>query len=162
MMADNELIEKEYNNESEDIQNENVQNDNQQQIEKLKDVKGIKISKKGTAYVQNDAFYEEMLKSIKQGQLTPTALQMIVLICENVNKKMVYKNPEDKKDCISGSVMDCIMYWERFDPSKTHNPFAYFTSVATNGAAKMWRALGKKKFPDSIMTSLDNENIHSL
>lgn len=144
--------------------NEKIENQNTQDeiVEKVKNIKGIKISKKGTAYVQNDAFYEEMLKSFKQHKLTDNALQMIILICVNVNKKMVYKNPEDKKDCISGSIMDCITYWERFDPSKTHNPFAYFTSVATNGAAKMWRALGKKKFPDSIMTSLDNENIHSL
>lgn len=131
-------------------------------LEKIQNIKGIKVSKKGTAYVQNDAFYDEMLKSFKQGKLTDNALQMIILICVNVNKKMVYKDPEDKKDCISGSIMDCITYWERFDPTKTHNPFAYFTSVATNGAAKMWRALGKKKFPDSIMTSLDNENIHTL
>ena len=57
-------------------------------------------------------------------------------------------------------MLDALLYWKSFDPEKSNNPFAYFTSLLTNGLAKGWRKL-YGKFKASEMTSLDN-NIHSF
>lgn len=128
----------------------------------FKGIEGIKKNKSGNYYVMNSALYAEIVKSKAQDELTHNAVMMLALLCENLSKKLLYKDADDRKDCISGSILDCLTYWRSFDTSKSTNPFAYFTSVATNGAAKTWRKLGKINFPDSIMTSLDNANIHSL
>jgi hypothetical protein len=55
------------------------------------------------------------------------------------------------------------MYWERFDATKSNNPFAYFTSVIVNGIAKGWNKLHpeNKKVEGARFISLDN-NIHNL
>lgn len=129
-----------------------------------KDIKGegISTSKNGGQYVKNADFLKEIVKSKEKGKLTRTAAKMIILICSNLIKKMHYVNEEDGKDCLEFAIMDCLLYWDRFDPTKSNNPFAYFTSVASNGFAKGWRRLGYHDFPASIITRLDTGVIHSL
>jgi len=60
-------------------------------------------------------------------------------------------------------MLDCLQYWRGFDPEKSNNPFAYFTSVITNGLAKGWNAFypQNKQVPGAIFTSIDN-NIYSI
>ena len=129
--------------------------------EDITNLEGVKATKDGRNYVQNARLYEEMLKSKAQGKLTDKALGMIILIAQNISNRLHYNDPEDKKDCIQFAIMDCILYWDRFDPEKGNNPFAFFSSVCSNGFAKGWKRLGKQDFPASIVTSLDS-NIHSL
>lgn len=129
---------------------------------KYDNIKGIKKNKTGSYYVSNPILLEEMIKSKNNNELTNDAVIMLTLLCENLSKKMYYKDPEYREDCISNAILDCLQYWRNFDPEKSKNPFAYFTSVATNGFAKQWRCLGKMKFPDSIMTSLSDENVFSI
>lgn len=113
-------------------------------------------------YVKNKELLEEIIKSKEQDELTPRAVMMMQLIAENVIKKMVYQNPDDRDDCVQGAILDCLMYWRGFDPTKSSNPFAYFSSICVNGIGKMWRKLGRVNFPSSIMTRLDGNTIHSL
>lgn len=128
-----------------------------------KNMEGIKVNKAGKLYVRNADLYAEILKSKEQGELTETAIRMLMLMVENIQKKCYYKDPEDKKDCAATAIMDVYMYWNAFNPEKTTNPFAFFTSVITNGLAKGWDKLYpmNRKCPDAKFTSIDN-NIHSL
>lgn len=122
-----------------------------------------KMEQKDTHYVKNADLLKEILISREQGELTPNAVQMIIAICENAAKKLYYKNPQDREDCIASAVEDCLTHWKNFDPTKSEkpNPFAYFSSVCICGYARAWRQMGKMTFPDSIMISL-SDNVHSL
>lgn len=92
--------------------------------------------------------------------MTPAALKMIGLMIENISSKKHYNDIEHKKDCWQTAYLDVLMYWKSFDPEKTNNPFAYFTSVIVNGMNKGWNKItGKIKSSDLI--SIDN-NIHTL
>ena len=113
-------------------------------------------------YVKNKDLLVEIIKSKEQDELTPEAVRMLSLIAENVIKKMVYQNPDDRDDCLQGALLDVLMYWRSFDPTKSSNPFAYFSSICVNGIGKMWRKLGRVNFPSSLMTRLDGNTIHSL
>ena len=57
--------------------------------------------------------------------------------------------------------MDCVKYWKGFDTEKGDNPFAYFTTVCTNGLAKGWKELGYKDIPFSKRVYI-TENIFSI
>lgn len=122
-----------------------------------------KMEHKETYYVKNADLLKEILISRERDELTPRAVEMIIAICENAAKKLYYKNPQDREDCISSAIEDCLTHWRNFDPAKSQhpNPFAYFTSVCVCGYARAWRQLGKIYFPDSIMVSL-SDNVHSL
>ena len=114
-------------------------------------------------YLNNATLLEELKKSKEQGQMTPKLVELFQLMCTRISSKLFYKRPEDKEDCMASAMADCCQYWSYFDETKSANPnpFAYFTSIICNGFGKGWRSLGKTKFPDSVMVSLDS-NIHSL
>lgn len=127
---------------------------------KIENVEGIKTNKNGKQYVSNPYLLQEIIKSKKQGQLTDEAIQMFQLMVENISAKKHYNDPEDRKDCWQSAYLDILLYWKGFDPEKSKNPFAYFTSLIVNGMNKGWHKIsGKIKTSDMI--SLDN-NIHSL
>lgn len=88
---------------------------------------------------------------------------MFMLMVENIQRKCYYKDPEEKKDCAATAMMDIVLYWRAFNPEKSTNPFAFYTSVITNGLAKGWDKLHptNRKCPDARFTSLDN-NIFTL
>lgn len=126
----------------------------------FEDIAGLRTSKQGKIYVSNDVLLEEVMKSKERDELTPKALKMFDLMIQNISSKKYYNNPDDKKDCWQSAYLDILMYWRGFDPEKTSNAFAYFTSLIINGLNKGWhKCTGKLKTSDIV--SLDN-NIHTL
>ena len=126
----------------------------------FEDIEGLRTSKQGKIYVQNDVLLREVMLSKERDELTPKALKMFDLMIQNISSKKYYNNPDDKKDCWQSAYLDILMYWRGFDPEKTSNAFAYFTSLIINGLNKGWhKCAGKLK--TSEIVSLDN-NIHTL
>jgi DNA-directed RNA polymerase specialized sigma subunit len=101
-------------------------------------------------YVKNADLLRVVVESKEKGQLTPEAIKMFSLMIEGITKKMSYKDPEDKADCMAFAMEDLIKYWNRFDPAKSNNPFAYFTQIAKNGMAKGWKKIHPPKSPRTI------------
>lgn len=104
-------------------------------------------------YVNNKELLQEIIKSKEQDELTPRAVEMLIRMANEISKVFKYKYEEDREDCISYSLEDCIKYWRNFDPAKSTNAFAYYTQMIKNGAAKGWRELypikSSKKVPIS-------------
>lgn len=92
--------------------------------------------------------------------MTPAALEMLGLMIENISSKKHYNDNEHRKDCWQSAYLDVLMYWKGFDPEKSKNPFAYFTSVIVNGMNKGWNKITGKIKPSDLI-SIDN-NIHTL
>jgi len=88
---------------------------------------------------------------------------MLLLMINNISAKKTYKDKEVEKDCKQQAILDCLKYWRRFDQEKSNNPFAYFTSVITNGLAKGWNEFypQNKQAAGAIFTSIDN-GIYSI
>ena len=129
-------------------------------MSKIENIEGIKTNKQGKQYVSNPYLLQEIMKSKAQNELTPEAIQMFQLMIENISAKKHYNDPEDRKDCWQSAYLDILLYWRGFDPEKSKNPFAYFTSLIVNGMNKGWHNIsGKIKTSDMI--SIDN-NVHSL
>lgn len=127
----------------------------------FKKTSGIKTRGSGE-YVNNARLFEEIMKSKELGRPTEDFTKMVILIATNASKKLPYMNEDDRDDCIQYAIMDCIAYYQSFDENKSHNPFAYLTSVCSNGFAKGWRRLGYHDCPASLVTRLDGGNVHSI
>ena len=102
------------------------------------------------AYVNNTDLMAAILKSKENGHLTPETIKMFTLMIQGISKKMAYKDPEDREDCMSFAMEDLVRYWNRFDPSKSNNPFAYYTQIAKNGFAKGWKKIHPPNSPRTI------------
>lgn len=38
---------------------------------------------------------------------------------ENISSKKKYPSKEEKEDCQQQAILDCLLYWKSFDPSKS-------------------------------------------
>jgi DNA-directed RNA polymerase specialized sigma subunit len=112
-------------------------------------------------HVKNVDLRNEIVKSKSQNELTPQALDMLILMAKKFSTKLYYVYPEDREDCISSAVMDCYKYWRGYDPEKSQNAFAYFTQIIKMGAAKQWRKL-YGALPKSKKISISSNNIYTI
>jgi DNA-directed RNA polymerase specialized sigma subunit len=106
-------------------------------------------------YVNNKLLLEAIVKSKEQEKLTPEALVMLDRMVKEISKVFKYKMEEDREDCQAFAMEDVIKYWNRFNPEKSNNAFAFFTQMIKNGFAKGWRRLYPIK--SSLKVSISQE-----
>ena len=106
-------------------------------------------------YVSNKALLEAIIISKERGQLTPEALTMLDRMIREISKVFKYKMDEDREDCQAFAMEDVIKYWNRFNPEKSNNAFAFFTQMIKNGFAKGWRKLHPIKSSLKVSISKD-------
>jgi DNA-directed RNA polymerase specialized sigma subunit len=92
-------------------------------------------------YVSNKELYLQIIASKEKGVLTPEALKMLDRMIKEISKVFQYKMEEDREDCQAFAMEDVIKYWDRFNPEKSTNAFAFYTQMIKNGYAKGWRKL---------------------
>lgn len=111
-----------------------------------------KVKKK---YLSNKDLYCELIVSKAKGKLTRQAETMLILLAKNVIKKMSYKDPDDRLDCLQSAYLDVFANWYSFDENKGDNAFAYFTEIIKRGLAKGWNSRYKLKGDaDAVVISL--------
>lgn len=117
--------------------------------------------KKAGNYIDKDEFREEILKCRENDELSEKLTKMFITLANNVANKMYYADPMDREDCVSTALYSCVKYWKSFNPEKSDNPFAYFTSVCTLGLCKGWKDLNKGRSPQACSIPI-SEQIYSL
>ena len=50
-------------------------------------------------------------------------------IAEHLSMRPNFSNYMYRQDMVMDAVENCVLYWHRFDPEKSKNPFSYFTQV---------------------------------
>jgi len=113
-------------------------------------------------YVKNKDLKKALIESKEKGNLTPQTIQMFQLIVAGITKTRSYRDFEDKEDCMAFGMEDLIKYWNRFDPAKSDNPFAFITQIAHNGIKKGWKKIHSPKsiktIPFSRIVREENSN----
>ena len=109
-------------------------------------------------YLNNKDLYDEMVLSLDQQKLTPTAEKMLILLAERTINRMKYVNEDDRMDCLQFAILDLLKYWKNFNPDYT-NAFAYFTEIAKRGYAKGWNKIHPLKYKGTI--SIDGAGDYS-
>ena len=107
-------------------------------------------------YVKNKDLREEIIKSQELGELTPKALDMLILMCHKFAFNFTYNYVEDKEDCTAFAIMNCWTYWRKYDPSISENAFSYYTQIIKNGYALGWAKLGYKDCPYSSRVNVSH------
>ena len=100
----------------------------------------IKNKKKNEHYVDNKKFLEAMTefkercdKAKKQGRKTPPVTNYIgecfLKIANHLSYRPNFINYTFRDDMISDGIENCLQYLDNFNPTKSNNPFAYFTQI---------------------------------
>jgi hypothetical protein len=99
-----------------------------------------KTTKKPKQYVNNGDFlaalieYKEQCKVAKKNKTTPPPIpnyigECFMKIAEGLSHKPNFINYTYRDEMISDGIENCLMYFNNFDPTKSKNPFAYFTQI---------------------------------
>ena len=94
-------------------------------------------------YINNKTFYEEMVKykeacnaakaEDRQLPQIPRYIgECLSQICKKLSTKPNFMNYSYREDMIGDGIENCVSAVHNFDPSKSTNPFAYFTQIAWN------------------------------
>ena len=113
-------------------------------------------------YVKNKDLKRALMESREKSKLTPETIKMFTLIVAGLSKTLPYRDPQDKEDCQAFGMEDLIKYWNRYNPDKSDNPFAFISQIAKNGMYKGWKKIHSLRSVKTIAFSRivreDNEN----
>lgn len=96
--------------------------------------------KKRVNYVDNKKFLQAMVeyrKSVEESKATDGERPMVPMyiascimkIATHLSYKPNFINYSFREEMISDGIENCLQYIDNFDPSKSDNPFAYFTQI---------------------------------
>ena len=100
----------------------------------------VKQPKKPKQYVNNGDFlqalieYKEGCKLAKKNKTANPPIpnyigECFMKIAEGLSHKPNFINYTYRDEMISDGIENCLMYFDNFDPTKSKNPFAYFTQI---------------------------------
>jgi len=100
----------------------------------------LPVKKKPKQYVNNADFmaalthYKELSEQAKESKLPSPPIpnyigECFMKIAEGLSHKPNFINYSYRDEMISDGIENCLMYFDNFDPSKSSNPFAYFTQI---------------------------------
>lgn len=87
------------------------------------------IKKRKTNYLNNKDMLEELLKSKKQGKMTNTLSNMIVMLTNRYSLHPWFSKYSYLDDMKGFAHLTVVKFWNRFDETKSSNAFAYFTQI---------------------------------
>ncbi|WNL51072.1 RNA polymerase sigma factor for late transcription [Synechococcus phage S-CREM2] len=104
-------------------------------------------------FIDNKEFYAALVSYRKQcqqaeesGEPTPVIPRYIgkcfLDIAEHLSMRPNFSNYMYRQDMVMDAVENCVLYWHRFDPERSTNPFSYFTQVCWYA---FLRRIGKEK-----------------
>ena len=111
-------------------------------------------------YLEDDDLFYEIVLSKGRGILSKKAERMFVLIGENMIRAKVYKNQDDKNDCLQTGLLSMFEKWRNFNEKKYKSALPFFSEIFKRGMAQGFNDLSyKKNSKDSIiMISMDSSN----
>jgi len=100
----------------------------------------IKEEEEKSHYVDNKEFLKEMIKwkakydsAESSGRKTPPVSSYIaesfLKIAEHLSYRPNFMNYPYREEMVGDGIENCLMYAHNFDPSKSKNPFSYFTQI---------------------------------
>jgi len=91
-------------------------------------------------YINNKDFLKEMIKyrtairkakrlGLPKPQIPTYVAKCFMMIAENLSHKPNFLSYTFRDEMVADAIENCVMYVDNFDPSKSSNPFAYFTQI---------------------------------
>ena len=98
------------------------------------------MTKKTKHYINNADFLQALIEyksacdeAKKNSKPEPTVPNYIgecfIKIAEHLSRKPNFVSYSFRDEMIADGIENCIMYFRNFDPTKSNNPFAYFTQI---------------------------------
>jgi len=81
-------------------------------------------------YVTNAQLLEAIAEDKKKGKLSDKLAKMLWMIAERYSYSSSFGGYSFREDMVSFAVVNLCANWYKFDPAKSDNPFAFYTTAA--------------------------------
>lgn len=115
----------------------------------MTDKKKRKTKEKG--YLSNKEMFAELLICQKLNRVSDKLGRMYVILATRYASKPNFSGYSYKSEMIGTGILACVNALNKFDPTKSENPFAYYTSVIHNSFIQI---LNKEKRQQQIRDQL--------
>ncbi len=107
-------------------------------------------------YLNNRDLYDELVKCQQEGQMSDKLGRMFMLLAKKYSTHKYFNQYPYKEDLISTGTLACVNAFQKFDPNKSSNPFAFYSSVVYHAFLQMIKKEYKQKdVKDSILVEHD-------
>jgi DNA-directed RNA polymerase specialized sigma24 family protein len=86
----------------------------------------------GKYYLTNGTLLPEVIRAKKLGYVTPELAKMLMLLTERYARSAKFSGYSYRDDMIAEALANLSQNALKFDPNKSSNPFAYYTTAITN------------------------------
>lgn len=90
------------------------------------------MNKKPINYMTNKEFYAELIECQKKGKISNELGKMFLMLAERYSSKANFSGYTYRDEMVGFGIVACCAAYQKFDPKRTQNPFAYFTTVIHN------------------------------
>jgi DNA-directed RNA polymerase specialized sigma subunit len=80
-------------------------------------------------YVTNAQLLEAIARDKKANRLSGELAKMLWMIAERYSYSHSFANYSFREDMVSFAVTNLVANWHKFDPTKSDNPFAFYTTA---------------------------------
>jgi hypothetical protein len=89
-------------------------------------------SKTGKYYLTNGTLLPEVIRAKKLGYVTPELAKMLMLLTERYARSAQFAGYSYRDDMVSEALANLCQNALKFNPERSQNPFAYYTTAITN------------------------------
>lgn len=107
--------------------------------------------KKEKGYLSNSEMFKEVLKCQENDKLSEELGTMFMIMAKRIATKPNFSGYSYKDEMIGNGVVACCGALHKFDPNKSENTFAYYTSIIHNAFIQI---LNKEKKQQDIRDAL--------
>ena len=90
---------------------------------------GLKANPNSKYYLTNSDLLPEVIKSKELGRMTDKLARMLMLLVERYSRRPNFNGYSFKQDMVSEALVNLCQNALKFDPAKSSNPFAFYTTA---------------------------------
>ena len=114
--------------------------------------------KKEEGYLPNPEMFKEVLKCQETGVISERLGKMYMIMAKRIATKPNFSGYSYKDEMISNGVVACCAALHKFNPEKSENTFAYYTSIIHNAFIQILNKEQKQRDIRDAMLVKDNMN----
>jgi hypothetical protein len=114
-------------------------------------------------YLTNSDLFPAILEAKKVGIMTDKLAKMLMLLTDRYSRRSNFGGYSFREDMVSAALINLCHNWHKFDPAKSSNPFAFYTTAIRNSFLQYMLDEKKQRFiRDSLLIEAGQDASHSF
>ena len=114
-------------------------------------------------YLTNGDLLPAVLEAKERGRITDRLARMLMLLTDRYSRKANFNGYSFREDMVSAALINLVQNALKFDPEKSHNPFAFYTTAIKNSFLQYMLDEKKQRYiRDQLLTEAGQDASHSF